>query len=1002
MALPKPRLCCGRALVHRMFSGKGPHVFGLAPGVDFPAALVAGLRDKLADQPPEAMAQVTLYLNTARMRRRVTDIFTQSGASFLPRLRLVTDLGAESLALDVRPAVPPLRRQLQLSVLVARLLDNAVDMAPRSSIAALSESLSDLMSEMQGEGVEPEALAQLDVSDFSEHWARTRAFLTIIAPFFTLAEQPDAEGRQRRLALQLSDRWAMAPPKGPVIVAGSTGSRGTTALLMKAVAELPQGALVLPGFDFAMPSAVWDKLDDALTSEDHPQYRFRKIMETLGIDRAGISAWHDTQAPSQPRNQLVSLALRPAPVTDQWMVEGQNLPELVEATKDLTLIESASPRQEALSIALILREAAETGTTAALISPDRTLTRRVAAALDRWGIRPDDSAGIPLNQSAPGRFLRHIVRLFGQKLTSDALLILLKHPLTASAIDRGEHLRLTRELELTLREKGPAFPDGADLIAWGMAQKNPLALGWATALAGAVDALADGTAAPLRTHVDRTLAMAERLARGPAPEGTGELWLQMAGEKAHDFMLDLKAEAEHGGTLKPAEFRDLFDGLIGMQEVRDSRIAHSGIMIWGTIEARVQGADLVILGGLNDGTWPKLPPPDPWLNRKMRKEAGLLLPERRIGLAAHDFQQAIAAPRVILSRAKRDAEAETVPSRWINRLTCLMEGLSAKSGPKALDLMRARGRVWLSRAALLDRPLATDDPGLLPARRPAPRPPVSARPNRLSLTRIERLIRDPYAIYADKILNLRPLRPLRQVPDARDRGTVVHAILERFVKERPEGEKRNQAYVRLSAITAAVLADQVPWPAARALWYARMERAAGHFLAVDRRDGGVAEKLEERGELLIPDLGFTLFGTPDRIDRLPDGSLHLMDYKTGSPPSQQQQAAYAKQLLLAALMAEEGGFRVLGPQTVSKISYIGLGAQGKVTETAINQQTLEGVRAGLQRLVQSYMTQSQGYASRRAVFSEQFPGDYDHLARFGEWEMTDIAMPEPVGGEVSR
>jgi ATP-dependent helicase/nuclease subunit B len=985
-----------------MFSGKGPHIFGLAPGIDFPAALVAGLRARIADQRPEAMAGVTLYLNTARMQRRVTEIFTQSGASFLPKLRLVTDLGAESLALDVPPAVPALRRQLQLSVLVARLLDKERDMAPRSSIAALSESLSDLLSEMQGEGVEPASLANLDVSDFSEHWARTRAFLTIIAPFFTMAEEPDAEARQRRLAQRLSERWSDLPPPGPVIVAGSTGSRGTTALLMQAVARLPQGALVLPGFDFSMPEAVWEKLDDALTSEDHPQYRFRKLMENLGVDRSGVYEWHHTPAPSEQRNQLVSLALRPAPVTDQWMIEGQHLPDLVSATKDVTLIEAPTPRQEALAIALILREAAESGIKAALISPDRTLTRRVDAALDRWGIRPDDSAGIPLNQSAPGRFLRHIVRLFGQRLTSDGLLTLLKHPLTASAMDRGEHLRLTRELELTLREKGPAFPMGADLVAWGMAQKNPLALGWATALAGVVDALSEGGLAALTDHVARTITMAERLARGPAPDGTGELWSAAAGEKALDFMQGLGTEAMHGGAMTPSEYRDLFDGLISAQEVRDSRIVHREIMIWGTIEARVQGADLVILGGLNEGTWPKLPPPDPWLNRKMRKEAGLLLPERRIGLAAHDFQQAIAASKVVLTRAKRDAEAETVPSRWINRLTCLMEGVTTQNGPEALRLMRNRGQVWLDRAAGMDRPLKVDDPGLLPARRPAPRPPVSARPDRLSLTRIEKLIRDPYAIYADKILNLRPLRPLRQVPDARDRGTVVHAILEAFVRERPEAETRLQASARLSQITAKVLTEDVPWPAARALWAARMDRAAAHFLAVDSRDGGVAEKVEERGELFLPDLGFTLFGTPDRIDRLPDGTLHLMDYKTGSPPTAAQQAAYAKQLLLAALMAEEGGFRSLGPQTVSKISYVGLGSSGKVTETAIDEPTLENVRSGLRRLLQSYMSHSQGYTSRRAVFSEQFPGDFDHLARYGEWEMTDSAAPETVGHEEGR
>jgi RecB family exonuclease len=267
----------------------------------------------------------------------------------------------------------------------------------------------------------------------------------------------------------------------------------------------------------------------------------------------------------------------------------------------------------------------------------------------------------------------------------------------------------------------------------------------------------------------------------------------------------------------------------------------------------------------------------------------------------------------------------------------------------------------------------------------------------LSLTRIETLIRDPYAIYADKVLNLRPLDPIRQQPDARDRGTVVHAVLERFVRERPEAEDRSAARQRLLALTAEVLAAQVPWPAARALWAARMDRAADHFLAVDSATGGTSVLVEGRGELALPRLGFTLFGTPDRIDLLPDGSLHLLDYKTGSPPSPKEQKSYAKQLHLAALLATEGGFRGLGPQPVSKISYVGLGSGSKVTEDDITPDVLQAVRGGLDQLIGAYMRRDQGYAARRAVFSERFPGDYDHLARFGEWEMTDTPEPQDVG-----
>ena len=980
-----------------MFDTDPPHLYALAPGVDFPAALVDGLMQRMAGRPPEAMARVTVFVNTTRMRRRIVELMSANGAQFLPRIGLVTDLGPGPHLIGLAQPVPKLRRLLQLSVLISGLLDRVPDLAPRSAIADLSASLTALMAEMEGEGVTPDRVANLDVSDFSEHWARTRAFLTIIAPFFTDATAPSAEGRQRAIVQRLASLWDKAPPSDPVIVAGSTGSRGMTALFMQAVCRLPQGAVILPGFDFDMPAAVWGALSDPLSAQDHPQYRLGKLIRDVGMAPGDVRPWIDTPPPSEARNRVLSLALRPAPVTDQWITEGPKLVDLAASLADVSLIEAASPRHEALSIALVLRDAAGRGQTAALVSPDRTLTRQVSAALGRWGIRADDSAGVPLNQSAPGRLLRHVVRLFGVRPSSDALLVVLKHPLTASAMERGVHLLLTRDLELKLRREGPAFPTGADLVAWAGAHPNPLALGWATALAGVIDGLEAQSSAPLADHVARTVTLAERLARGPAPEGSGELWLEAAGEEALSFMQGLAREAEHGGTLHPSEFRDLFDGLISAEMVRDPTIAHPGISIWGTMEARVQGADLVVLGGLNDGVWPGLPPPDPWLNRKMRQDAGLLAPEREIGLSAHDFQQAIAARTVILSRALRNADAETVPSRWVNRLCNLLDGLPEQGGRQALADMRARGRVWLGLAGAMDRPLADPSADLRPAPRPAPSPPIGKRPKELSLTRIETLIRDPYAIYADKVLRLRPLSPTRPVADARDRGTVVHGVLERFVRERPEDETRDMARARLLQIAAEVLAGEVPWPAARALWAARIERAANHFLTIDARGGGKAILIEERGELRLHDLDFTVFGTPDRIDLLPDGTLHLIDYKTGSAPTPDQIKSFSKQLHLAALMAQEGGFRRLGPQTVSAITYVGLGGKGGETSVAMTEEVIESVRKGLRVLVSAYASADKGYASRRAVMTEMFPGDYDHLARFGEWEMTDSPLVMPVG-----
>jgi ATP-dependent helicase/nuclease subunit B len=426
--------------------------------------------------------------------------------------------------------------------------------------------------------------------------------------------------------------------------------------------------------------------------------------------------------------------------------------------------------------------------------------------------------------------------------------------------------------------------------------------------------------------------------------------------------------------------------------VREAVQAHPLISILGPREARECRAQLVILGGLNDGSWPQLPPPDPWLNRQMRQKAGLLLPERQIGLSAHDYQQAIAAPEVVLTRAVRDAEAETVPSRWINRLLNLMSGLPDRRGPEALALMRARGRVWLEMARALDTPPQM----VAPARRPAPRPPVALRPTELPVTAIKTLIRDPYAIYARTILRLRPLDPLRQTPDALARGSVLHVILERFIRERAP-ETMPEARARLLAVADAVLAEQAPWPAARALWRARLDRAAGAFLAREAASEGTPVIIEEKGGVSLPSLGFRLTAKPDRIDALPDGRLHILDYKTGTPPTQKQQKAFDKQLLLEAAMAERGAFEALGPREVARITYVGLNASAKVESTEITAELLQTVWEDLHRLIARYQTRAQGYPSRRAVFDARFPGDYDHLARYGEWEMTDTPSPEDVG-----
>lgn len=970
---------------------KTPRLFALPCGTDFPRALVDGLTQRSNGQPPEALARVELIVNTQRMARRIRSLFDTGPTLLLPRMTMLSDLSKRATLRGLPPALPPLRRRLELSQLIARLLDAQPDLAARSSLYDLSDSLAALIDEMQGEGVSTDTIRDLDVSDISGHWARAQAFIGI-ADEFTMTQDGamDAQARQRQVVLDLIETWQDRPPTHPVILAGSTGSRGTTLLLMQAIARLPQGAVVLPGFDFDLPAEVWDGLDDPLISEDHPQFRFHKLMRNLDLAPNEIKLWADCQPPAPARNRLVSLALRPAPVTDAWMTEGPLLTNLAEASEHMTLIEAANPRSEALAIALRLRQAAEDGQTAALITPDRMLTRQVSAALDRWDILPDDSAGQPLQLSPPGRFLRHVAELFCKTLAGDSLLTLLKHPLTHDGGERGTHLRHAREMELQLRANGPPFPDGACFAKFG--DKREILDGWTGWLTARFADQVIGIPLPLTEWVTRLGVLAEAIAGGSQTQGPGTLWDKKAGQEAKKIMQNLEAEAEYGGDMSARDFADLLTALLSQGEVRDRDAPHGKIMIWGTLEARVQGADLVILGGLNEGSWPEAAKPDPWLNRQLRNQAGLLLPERRIGLSAHDFQQAIAAHEVWITRAVRSDDSDTVASRWLNRLCNLLDGLPDQDGPDVLAAMRDRGQKWLDWAEVLEKPTDTS-----PALRPSPRPPVSARPRRLTITEIPRLIRDPYAIYAKHVLRLKPLNPLVRMPDALLRGIVVHEVFEHFIKQSLDDPS---LLTRESLLDKSreLLVEHVPWPLARCLWLSRINRIATDFILAEQTRRQTARPIgfEVKGETRLEPLDFTIACRADRIDMDERGFLHLYDYKTGAPPSESQQKKFDKQLLIEAAMAEQGAFKDIGPAEVARALFIGLGTSMKEVSAPLGTEPPAKIWEELRLLIEAYFDPNQGYSSRRMLHLDTDHSDYDHLSRFGEWDRSATPTPEDL------
>ena len=967
-------------------------LFALPCGADFAGAFADGLIARMRDRAPQDMARVTVYANSGQSLQALREALIWRGPLILPQLRLIADLGGGS-------ATAPLARRLELGRLIDAALRADPDLAQGQSVPELAASLAALMAEMQLEGLDAGALERIDAGDHAQHWARALAFLRIAAGYYLTHPPQDRESRQRIAAKALAAEWARGQtlPDGPVIVAGSTGSHGATRDFMRAVARLPMGAVVLPGYDPDLPQQVWDGLD--VRAEDHPQARYAPLRAEFGPP----ADWLPDAAPDPARNRLISLALRPAPVTDQWIEEGPRLGPLIPATQSLTLIEAEQPAEEAASIALIIREAVEHEHPVTLIAADRMLTRRVQSALDRWGIIPDDSAGQPLPLTASGLFLRHVADLYGQVLTLDMLLVLLKHPVTATGLGseyRREHNRHSRDLELRLRAHGPAFPDGAALRALadkGDEKSKPWALWLADMLDLIVPLAMDRCPRPLRARLDDLRALAQALAAGPGGDAdTSELWGKASGGLARGVLDHLAAHADQGHALRPGEFRDLLYGELQGQAVRQDVAAHPLVRFRGPREARSEAvseaAGLVILAGLNEGGWPQALPPDPWLSRPMRLAAGLTLPERRVGLAAHDFQQAVGAAQVVLTRARRDSDAETIPSRWLNRLVNLLGGLPDQQGPQALAEMRARGKRWLDLADLQSQPLTRIDP----ARRPSPIPPAPAL-REMSVTEVRTLIRDPYSVYARKVLGLRALDPLRPEPGAAERGTVLHDIMDRFLGGLPALPESPELMVaRLLEMTDQVLADKVPWPSARLFWRARIAGVANRLMTdeIARLTQGRPVVVEEYGSQGVPGMDFRLIAKPDRMDRLTGGQVHVYDYKSGKPPTDKQIAHFDKQLPLTAAMVEQGAFGDLGPAGVAGISYIQLGGEGKTENRDFPPGFAQETWAGFVDLIGRYLRGERGFTARLAMERSDHAGDYDHLSRHGEWDMTQAATPE--------
>ena len=949
-----------------------PAVFTIPPGESFVDALARQLLAECAGQPL-ALAEMLILLPTRRACHALQEGFLRASGGkplLLPRLQPLGDDEEEDSiddeALDLPPAIPPVKRRMLLTRLV---LQQGGGMTPEQA-ARLAEELGRLLDQVQMEELGFERLDRLVPAELAGHWQITLDFLRILTEHWPkiLAEQgwTDAAWRRAQCLSHRAESWRRTPPAFPVIAAGSTGSLPATARLLATIARLPRGRLVLPGLDRRLTAEEQRALDHT-----HPQYSLLRLVQSLDLTPDVVPLWPGCR--ESPRAVWVAEALRPAATTEQW----RHLdPEQAEAAfAGVERLDCPGPREEAAAIALMMRSVLEQPEQrAALVTPDRGLARRVAAELGRFDIEIDDSGGRALSATPAGSFLCLTARMLAEDFAPHATLAALKHPLAQGGAAAGHFRAAVRRLELAAL-RGPRPAPG---IAGLAALCGPQLQDWLKQLDRLAAPLAAAMAAPgapLADLLAAHLGLAEGLAASDSE--TGLLWQGDDGRAAFRFMSELLDAAALLPKLSGRHYPGLLQQLMAGVTVRPSYGGHPRLAIWGPLEARLQQVDLLILGGLNEGSWPPEPGADPWMSRPMRQSFGLPPPERRVGLAAHDFAQALCAPKVALSRALRSGGAPTVPSRWLLRLDTLLR----QKGWLAGD--------WLGWAQALDRPEAVSD-----NQPPAPSPPLAARPRSLPVTAIELWMRDPYGLYAQRILGLRALDPIDADPAARDYGSAVHRALELFLSEFPRGPLPADALDRLLAIGADSLAAVKARPGLWAFWWPRFASIAAWLVALEgeRRPRLAQSFAEIKGEVTIEAPGgpFRLTATADRIDRLRDGSLAIIDYKTGAPPSAKEVAAgYAPQLPLEAMIAAQGGFAGLGQAAIGELWFWRLkgGLEGGEQRWAGDDvaRLIAQAGAGLAELVRRYDDADTPYPARPHPEHAPKYSDYGHLARMQEW-----------------
>ena len=982
-------------------------IFNMPIGVSFVDELARTLLSQAGDNKAH-LADYIVLLPSRRACRSLRDAFlriTEGKPLILPRMQPIGDVNAEELEIfsaldteisdeifDIPDAISPLHRQILLAKIITAVAQKTSDTVfANSYIQALSlaAELGNLLDEVQTENLSFDDLKGIvEEKEFAKHWEITIDFLSIITEHWPkiLKEEELIDPAERRniLLKKQAELWNKNPPKQKIIVAGVTGSIPAVRDLIRTIAKIDNSMIVLPAFDSGMSDDDWADI-----SYEHPQYYLKLLLEHLKIsDRKKIKNWPISNYKKPKVDYLIREAMRPAVTTDNW----QNLTtKQIDETifSSISKIDCKTSQEEALVIALAMREALETPQkTAVLVTPDRKLAKRVKAQLSRWEITCDDSAGSSLSETYIGKWLLLGADAIQKEFSSVSILAFLKHKFTYIGLSKDIISEWLSKFEIDILRSADVLncDDIYDLLDLYDKKIDVDSL-VTDSLRKAISEFHANIDIEHRYSVNKWLEahikLSEELAKTTDTGGENILWRGEAGEKAAELIHNILELSELIPELTCSEYVAFLDNMFKTTVVRPKYNTHPRLSILGQIEARLFQADLIIIGGVNEGVWPRDVGHDPWMSNAMRKSYGLPPIETGIGIDAHDFIQLISANEVIITRADNIDGSPTVPSRWLLRMDTVMQAVGLDWPENKLEIYAKNIDAYLG--------------NIEPYSRPMPTPPAALRPRRLSVTAIEKLMRDPYSIYARYILGLKPLDDLEREFGPAERGQLIHKILERFISQYCTNGVPEDAIERLIECGREEFTKMELPAEIHIFWWARFERMAEALIKNEIKwQEENKPKLQEayaEWKLNIDNTEFIINARADRIDMLKnDNKAVIIDYKTGSEPNISDiETGYSPQLPLEAVMLEKGCFEGISNVKVSDFQVWKL--SGSINEAFKakkynkNQVKTAIVNAekGIEDLLMTFVNDETPYIA--VPNSDKAPkyNDYEDLERVLEW-----------------